>query len=416
MLINPAITSQREGVMTTPNLVFASHNNDSNVRVAIQEHKEVQVEFVEDTRRACRVVIENVVDFHHEVLESVVLRFPLPWHTFNCSINKPIIYDFALYQNRFHLHIAHASKGSGAHGAKFLNETEFFRWKMYFKKNLQYKVFERSEGKNSLVHANGNGTNVNVKTRAYFNNLIGYNETVGNDAWIDATCDISGGWAEKMQGSPNKYCLLHGKGKANPDILKRSCFLSPMWPESQCTILASDLPKIDNWQEKRKSHKDTTVCVIGSNRNHTFATELFSKIPFVEKNAKLVIFSRHGADLQPIFDSFGISNQYASVIHELDYELYHENISACDIALPLTDPLSRPHHFPWSLRKSSGIVPVLAAYEIASVTHVDFAKIYQHQLTAPYEVYNNSSESHAEALNRMLEIVIDNKSSSVEKD
>ena len=52
-------------------------------------------------QRPCRVILENAIDYHHEVIESVVRRFPLPWHTFNCTTSKPIIYDFALFQNRF---------------------------------------------------------------------------------------------------------------------------------------------------------------------------------------------------------------------------------------------------------------------------------------------------------------------------
>ena len=54
-----------------------------------------------DERRPCRVIVENKPDFHHEILESVVKRFPLPWQEFNCSIEKPIIYNFALHDNRF---------------------------------------------------------------------------------------------------------------------------------------------------------------------------------------------------------------------------------------------------------------------------------------------------------------------------
>ena len=92
--------------------------------------------WIPDLRRSCRVIIENKVDFHHEILESAVLRFPLPFHKFNCSSSKPVIYDFALYQNRFHLKIP-GLFGSGAKDAKFLNETEFWGWKTYFEKNLQ---------------------------------------------------------------------------------------------------------------------------------------------------------------------------------------------------------------------------------------------------------------------------------------
>ena len=55
----------------------------------------------ENSKGACRVRIQNKVDWHHEVLESIALRFELPWHQFNCDIRKPIIFDFALFQNTF---------------------------------------------------------------------------------------------------------------------------------------------------------------------------------------------------------------------------------------------------------------------------------------------------------------------------
>lgn len=388
-----------------------------------QEHNEEHEE--KDRRRACRVIVENKVDFHHEVLQSIVLRFPLPWHTFeSCTISKPIIYDFSLFQNRFHMHIASASLGSGARDAKFLNETEFFSWKKYFEKHLQYKVFDRNEDENMNLYnhdkkVKGSEENVNIKTQAYFNKLISYEEYGEQvDAVIDATCDISTRFAKIMKMSNDFYCLLHGSNKnvlqreENQFIYKRSCFLSPMWPQSQCTFLAADLPEFGGIVQNRKLRKDTNICAMGS-RNITLATKLFSSIPYKEKNVRFILFSRR-PKVAPSFDMLSIlGNKYASVVHELDFEKYHRLVVSCDIFLPLTDPLTRPSHFPSGDKKSTGLVPVLAAYEIAAIMHTEFAKLYRHHLSAPYEVYNDTFQSKVDALNRLLVTVTQEKGSNV---
>lgn len=392
---------------------------DERLQRKEEEHEE---------KRACRVIIENPVDFHHEVLESVVLRFPLPWHTFkNCSVSQPIIYDFSLYQNRFHLHIPAASMGSGAKNAKFLNQTEFFSWKKYFEKHLQYKVFDRKEDEHSITLYNHNSEvketkeDTSLKTQAYFNQLIPYEEYGGADAVIDATCDINTKFVKTMKRSNNFFCVLHGDNKnvltrkENQFIYKRSCFLSPMWPQSVCTFLAADLPKFDDVVKDRKLKQETNICVLGS-RNITLATELFSSIPYKEKNVRFQVFSRKESDSSPIqasFNMFGLGHKFASVVHELDYENYHRNVACCDIFLPLTDPLNRPSHFPSGGKKSTGLVPILAAYEIAAIMHTEFAKLYKHHLRAPFEEYNDTFQSKIDALNRLLITVIQEKSSHV---
>ena len=134
-----------------------------------------------DNRRPCRVLVQNKVDFHHEVIESTVLRFPLPWHEFNCTTSKSVIYDFALYQNRFHLNVP-VEKSSLSRKAKHLNETEFWGWKAYFEKSLQYRTFDRKDGSA-------------VPTKAYFNDLVLFKELKLNkskhDAFIDVSCDVT---------------------------------------------------------------------------------------------------------------------------------------------------------------------------------------------------------------------------------
>ena len=63
-------------------------------------------------KRKCRVIIEDKVDYHYEVIESVVLKYPIPLSEISdCDVaNQPIIFEFSLYQNRVEpekLHLTH---------------------------------------------------------------------------------------------------------------------------------------------------------------------------------------------------------------------------------------------------------------------------------------------------------------------
>ena len=105
--------------------------------------------------RPCRVILENAIDYHHEVIESVVRRFPLPWHTFNCTTSKPIIiYDFALFQIGFpieyYLPLVRSpsisikqSFGGGSNTLNILSSTQLsIVWKMFMLVQLHWRVGE----------------------------------------------------------------------------------------------------------------------------------------------------------------------------------------------------------------------------------------------------------------------------------
>ena len=353
----------------------------------------------EENSKACRVRIQNKADWHHEVLESIALRFELPWHQFNCDIRKPIIFDFALFQNTFDnnprgLHIP------GKKSPKFLNETEYWSWKSYFEKNLQFKSFDRLDG---------------TKTKAYFNDLVLYSDDDPKDpydALIETTCEITKHYVKYIYSWDNFFCLLHENdskyiGK-HPLILGRSCFLTPMWPKDQCNFMAVDLPKFRDLEEdteKIPASTDISICAIGAH-NYTKAAELFSKIPYKENNAYLVISSRQQKQrkLKKILKAAGIDLHRTKIRSELDFERYHRDFLKCDIVLPLIDPIESPKYFdvPVGVRKSSGIVPSLIAYKRPAIMHQDFATIYQDYLTAPIETHSNTMESMVDALTRML--------------
>ena len=358
----------------------------------------------QENQRACRVVIENKVDYHHELIESAVLRFPLPWDEFNCSRTKPIVYDFSLFQNRWPDKIHEWI--TGIPKPNHLNETEFWTWKTYFEEQLQGKSFQRTDGR-----------------LAYYNSLVSYDEYGKSpiDAMIGLTCR-EGDFHRHIGRDNGTFCILHSyqnstRQQQNPKVppaLKKSCFLVPsMWPENQCTFLPTDLPKI-NLDQTSKDPSEMKICLFGAGRNDEEFASLFSKVPFNEYNAKFYIGSRyptntnHGSILRSTFDfQTSIANRTV-IVYEKDFLEFAKFQASCDILLPKTTPSTRPEFFPSSvtgseaLRKMTGNIPVIVAYKIPSVMHVELERIYHSQFTAPVTVYNDTMESKVAALRSMM--------------
>lgn len=353
--------------------------------------------------RPCRVLIMNKVDFHHELIESAVLRFPLPFHTFNCSVKKyPVVYDFALYQSRFQLKISGA-KTSLSRKAKFLNQTEFWGWKKYFDTNLQGKVIQKNDV---------------YRSRALFNKLVTFEEMdYVADATIDITCDISDNFHRWLLSSKTNFCILHKANQEvlqkhqNPSILARSCFLSPMWPKEQCQFIASDLPFAkENVKSFRHQKEGIKICVQGANRNFTLACEIFSKSKFKLYNATLHFSSRESKKLRRIIKNFEIEKK-ASISNEIDYIKYHQKLSKCDLVLPLKEPNESSTHFPWGNKKSSGIIPAIIAYKIDVLAHYKYIDIYKNWLSDEIDaiVYGDTVATKVSGLNKQMQKIFDKK-------
>ena len=169
------------------------------------------VEEKDDGLKACRVVIENKADYHHEIIESAVLSYPqtTPFlDTKNCSKTKPVIYDFALLNARFGLHAYAVIKGDQR---DYINQTEFWSWKTYMEHRLTGSTFERDDGR-----------------LAIYGDFIGYDDYTdrGIDMTIDVTCDVEpyiNSWIDKNKDS---FCISHGECKrCNALTLDRTCFV-----------------------------------------------------------------------------------------------------------------------------------------------------------------------------------------------
>ena len=369
----------------------------------------------QENQRACRVIIENKGDYHHEVIESAVLRFPLPWDEFNCSKTKPIIYDFSLFQNRWPNMIG--DKIYGVPKPNHLNETEFWGWKTYFEEKLQGKNFQRTDGR-----------------LANYNSLVSYAEYQNSDAFIGLTCSDQTFHRWIRQGKGKSYCILHAydnstNGKDTGALikagLKKSCFLVPsMWPGNQCTFLPTDLPKI-NLDKTLKDPSEMKICLFGSSNNDAEYASLFSKVPYNEYNAKFYIGSRYPTNTkrgQKIRSIFNLENSIANrtvMVYEKDFIQFAKFQASCDVLLPKTTPSSRPAFFPSSVTGSkargqmTGNIPVIVAYKIPSVMHVELERIYHSHFTAPVTVYNDTMESKVAALKNMMVQVAKEKKKEV---
>jgi len=358
-------------------------------------------------QRPCRVILENAIDYHHEVIESVVRRFPLPWHTFNCTTSKPIIYDFALFQNRFPDRILFTIGEKPKH----LNQTEFWGWKQYFEHSLQYTTVNRLENADA-------GKSTSAQTFAYYNDLVTENEYEQSpngpaDAIIDISCGIDKMFISRLENDKRAFCLLHGhvpELDSMEYVRNKTCWISPMFPDDYCSFLPIDLPVVtdNNPKDDENPKRGLRVCAPGGGgRKQQSIVDMFSRIPYQEHDVKLTILTRRiQSPAAKLSKKLGIDN-LITFLYEKDFVKFSKLVSQCDIYLPMTDPKTRPAHFrtgvPGGGKSLTGAIPQILAYELASVMHVELEKIYHNYLTSPVEVYAEETvESRAAALTRMV--------------
>jgi hypothetical protein len=380
----------------------------------------------DDSKRACHVIIVNAPDFHYEVIESTVLRYPLPFHKFNCTTSKPIIFDFLLYDNWLG---KDGDISAGVIKPKYLNESEFWSWNTYFESYLQHNIFDRIDG-----------------TKALMNRVLKYsdmdNKTADEvDARIDVSCEFNQVSMHEVIKDDRLFCVLHSKCDQCTKLhFERSCFISPMWPKEQCTFMALDLPKFEKSElmstttsghhqiiPMEPRHKIDTgsdieegnpmyqpdssistmrICIFGRNRNHTILSNLFAQVPYQKYNATFHIGGRDIRELSQVYERSGIDMSKIHIFFEKRYREYYRNVAQCNIYLPATDPKDRPAHFPSGMKRLTGSIPQVIAYKLPSVMHVELEKIYHEYLVvAPVEVYNDTFESKVKALTRMMERV-----------
>ena len=373
-------------------------------------------EEADDGLEACHVVIENKADYHHEIIESAVLSYPHTTphlDTKNCSKTKPVIYDFALLNARFGKH-DYADLAESHY--KFINETEFWTWKLYMDRRLKGHTFERDDG--SLM---------------VYGDFIGYEDYDKQrvDMVLDVTCDANPymmtTWISQGE---DRFCISHGLCEECDQLtFNRTCFVSPvMWPESQCSFFPTKLPQFtaeeislarEKYAGTDEPSDSVRICIMGSGRNHDENAKLFLALPSEKYNMHFHVavrskYSRIFTKRQYVENGLE-KEKRISYILERDYEGFAKWVSTCDIVLLGVDPKSTPSKFPPSVvgsesqKKLTGPLPMIVAYKIPTVVHVEFEKLYHDYFRGPVGVYNDTFDSYLEALTVMMKEIYQNK-------
>lgn len=144
----------------------------------------------EKQQPVCRVALKNNIDFHYEIIESTILRYPLPWEVLGCKFatttsanKKPIVvFDVALSQP-----VGHRKEKQG--------------WQDYFEHHLKGTVRDRSDG---IVQAQfgeiiADYQSVDAMDSSYYSAVIGVSCDFDSDDFVP--------W---LAASPSRFCVLHG--------------------------------------------------------------------------------------------------------------------------------------------------------------------------------------------------------------
>ena len=319
----------------------------------------------------CTVAIENKADYHYEVIESTILRYPLPWSDLNCSTEQPIVFDVALAETHT---FAHEKAG----------------WIDYFEKNLKGTLRNRTDG-----------------TIIKFGSIVSYMDYPHSySALIGVSCD-SYNFRKWLRMSPWAFCVLHGTClNCNESMMKQSCWINPM--HKRCYYMTVDLPQFpasvfskngtDNALETRET-KSIRICVSGANRRHETLAEVLSKLSLTE-DVKVAVMNR-SPDIPRPYLQRNVSGM-VQMVRETAFLDFQRAISRCDLLLPLIDPEHNPGYFPSGLKKLSGSLPQAIAYRLPTVMHSELHAVYRDELTAMSLTYNDT-ETFTNALAEMLE-------------
>jgi len=381
------------------NKIDGEHGKDNTISTRKNNTKIIVVKETKGhgSERQCRVIIEDKVDYHFEVIESVVKRYPLPIDDFDCDITQPINFQFSLYQNRVE--------------ENKVKKTAYWEWLQYYEKYLKGRDIERVDG--SVAH---------------FGEMISYAQYFDSkvDAIVGVTCDWGSTWY-KFISIENNYCVLHGTID-NPDKIyepkdgreKRLCWVNPMFAD-KCYFLPVDLPSraiLQNDPDLDVIYKridEIQICVIGSKDYEVLADVLFELTPEYLKSNKVsvqVLTRGQNSRRKYMRKTEGMLDDIVTFVLNEEFLMFQKRISLCNIILPMVDPETAPRYFPGDLQKLSGSMSQLVSYEIPAVMRAELFDIYKdHLIGIPVEVFKGS-KSFASALKAMITTLASNRTLS----
>ena len=369
--------------------------------LSVQDNKETRPD--DDRKNAtsslppCLVILENRQDYHYEIFESTLIRYPLPWNNFTCDSSQPI-----------RMEVAHADT------SWYANELE--GWLEYYNNHLKGTVRDRPDGKqvifgDAMHFKEYEQQQRNETTRKEYHAVIGGScGTYNPKSWI--------------QKGSNRYCVLHIKCNekdCDNTTVARGCWLNPM---HECFYNPIDFPKFEHSKcpltdpsnnltiavniENDDQVYDTNVtkikiCTVGGAKRHDV---LASVLPLLERNDDIIVWS-HGRNDKPInaYANNGVGHLARSV-HFVRYLEFEESISRCDLLLPLVDPDSHTAgYFPHNAGKLTGSLAQAMGYNLPTVMHEELAAVYGPYLAEPKLTYTSNHTTFVDAMNSMLDIL-----------
>jgi hypothetical protein len=315
----------------------------------LQQQQQQRSSLTPSSHEPCRVLIENRVDGYYEILESIMVRYPLPWNELGCSWNdQPIQFDVAL------------SRGRSSRA-----------WEVYYAQHLQGTQRQRVDGTTVLMgpvvtFSNSGSDRYHASIRA----ACDARPTKRYTRWLEA--DMS-----------RHFCVMHKDYRGLPDsVVRQSCWLNPMVPT--CHFVPIDLPPR---LERLPPAPQLILCVPTEDyADHAVLASTLSRLR--PKDVVVRIFDPN-ADLYP-YSRYNVM-KYVDLftIHMSRFEDIHQQLSQCHIMVPLIDPLV---HAEFSLDGNRWLVPFVSdaiAYNIPILAHTEFVTAYQKEWTAPAVPYAN---------------------------
>lgn len=378
----PAITSLSSSSASL--LPISSNANDAAAVTPIPT-----VKFDIRHNASCRILITNKIpDFHYEILESIAMRYPLPWEILkqgSCrdsglSGDDPILVDYLL---------------SFVWKPALKNEDmEGWGWKTYFDQHLVGRIRNRT--------ATTDGRFIQFRSIVGITEDDLYNKVDWEEyaAEIEASCDVAPQTAWRwMRQSARRFCVLHGVhgpiARPFKEIQRRMCYLNPQHAPN-CWFIPADYPKFNPPQLPFVDGKKLRICIPSPTRKDP--TPLIQALQKTQPSNVEIFIPGRNAIVHPNFVEANLSHLVVTQSDLKAYLDFQQTISQCHVMIPLVEPKGESISYytqvgdTKSMGKLSGFVSQLIGNGKPSLLHTSIVDIYGSALTARHYAYDSTDD------------------------
>jgi len=284
---------------TTENNVVVQHNRNLPDKVLQQA--------------ACRVLVHNTPDYHYELLESVVLKYPLPWDDMPCNFSKSntVIFELAVAHE---LGLTKELYGYIDYFRTFVQGTQRQRIVAESKRNHQANT--NSSAKEIIqVQQHRRMPNNREDVVAIMGDIMSIGDPILQSRDYAAKIEVSCGYNKEWTvGHERNYCVQHVDCDLDPNHpdfcgkneTPRNCWLNPMhndtrygcyfmpdvfpmYPESLCNTDNTNTDLANDGIKPR-----IRLCTVGASKQHQeLAAALQDDLSFYNDNVQVVVLHRH---------------------------------------------------------------------------------------------------------------------------